>query len=72
MRFDTLLDWLFCSADTRELARLNRIWEAFNDKKLSPEQTMQALGAKTWKYHKDKVELLHGICEALKEYDVEV
>lgn len=44
--------------ETRELVTLNRIWERFNEKLNSPEETLSLVNSKRWKYHQDKVELL--------------
>lgn len=43
---------------TNELARLNRIWESFNEKKTTAEETQIALLKNRWKYHTKKARLL--------------
>ena len=50
-------------AETRELARLNRIWESFNDKTRTKEEVRQLLNQHQWKHHRDKVELLRTFLE---------
>ena len=57
-----LMDFLL-PAETRELARLNRIWESFNDKTRTKEEVRQLLNQHQWKHHRDKVELLRTFLE---------
>lgn len=51
--------WLSPMArSTRELARLNRIWQHFNENTRTIKQIEQMLAQREWRYHRDKVELL--------------
>ena len=43
---------------TRELSRLNRIWESFNNGK-EPELVRLELKNYDWKYHPEKIKLLY-------------
>ncbi len=56
-----ILAWqlYFCPMvrETNELARLNRIWEKFNNG-MVPSDINRLLDEEKWHYHKDKVELL--------------
>ena len=53
-----LIDYLILPLETRELAKLNKIWEAFNEKKLNPKETRYLLYHFSWKKQRDKVEIL--------------
>lgn len=53
-----LIDRLLLPRETWELARLNKIWEAFNEKKLTPEQTRRKLYRYSWKKQQDNVDIL--------------
>ena len=52
------LDKILLPKDTIELAELNKIWEAFNEKRLTPKQTQHELLKRAWKFHLEKVQLL--------------
>jgi hypothetical protein len=41
-----------------ELNKLNKIWEQFNDKIITPEQTQIILLKEKWKHHTQKAKLL--------------
>lgn len=53
-----LLDWLLLPRETRELARLNDIHEAFNEKRVTGEETRHMIYSHKWKYHHEKIDLL--------------
>lgn len=58
--------WLSPMArSTNELAILNRIWEKFNSKEYTSEETRLMLAKHKWKFHKDKVELLKTFTEVV-------
>ena len=46
--------WSPMMRETLELARLNKIWERFNN----GEEVVDDILSHKWKYHKDKVKLL--------------
>lgn len=50
--------WSPMARSTNEVAYLNKIWEDFNDNKVTAEETYILLKAKQWRYHEDKAELL--------------
>ena len=50
--------WSPIMRSTLELGRLNRLWEDFNDKKITSEETQMALLKNRWKYHTKKAKLL--------------
>lgn len=52
------LDYLLLPRSTIELAHLNRIWEAYNEQKLSPQQVRTKLLQRKWKHHIEKADLL--------------
>tara|TARA_R110000868_G_scaffold160448_3_gene390071 strand:+ start:2260 stop:2505 length:246 start_codon:yes stop_codon:yes gene_type:complete len=52
--------WLFFSPQarsTRELEKLNRIWERFNAGTITPEEAESAANEIEWRYHPEKVKL---------------
>jgi hypothetical protein len=53
-----VIDWLLLDRETYELARLNRIHEAFNEGKITGEQTRHLVYSFKWKHHYDKIDLL--------------
>ena len=54
---------------TRELKILNIIWSDYNITH-DIEYTRKALFMRTWKYHQDKVELLHQFMDVAEKYKV--
>lgn len=53
-----VIDWILLPRDTRELGRLNDIHEAFNDKRLTGEETRHEIYSYSWKYHHEKIDML--------------
>lgn len=53
-----IIDWLILPRETIELARLNKIHEAFNERKITGEQCRHLIYSFKWKYHHDKIDLL--------------
>ena len=53
-----LIDLLILPRSARELARLNRIHNAFNEGRLTSAQARSAIYMHKWKYHHNKVNLL--------------
>jgi hypothetical protein len=65
------LDKILLPQETIELGELNRIWEAFNDKKLTAKQTQIALLQREWKHHTEKAKLLLDFTNLIDKKDVE-
>lgn len=61
------IDKILLPRSTIELGELNQIWEAFNDKKITPEQTQIALLERGWRYHTEKAKLLLDFTNLLSE-----
>ena len=63
--------WLSPEArSTRELARLNSIWEEYNERIARNEtytDVSKALYMVQWKYHKDKADMLKDFMSKMKE-----
>ena len=53
-----ILDYILLPRETRELALLNKIHEAFNEKRISGEQARHLIYQNKWKYHHEKIDLL--------------
>lgn len=53
-----IFDYLLLDRETYELAHLNEIWGAFNDKKITPKECRRKIYSFKWKYHHDKIDLL--------------
>ena len=59
--------WSRMARDTRELARLNRIWRLFNERACTTREIRDYLDAYDWKFHQDKVELLRTFITLFEE-----
>jgi hypothetical protein len=53
-----IIDWLILPRETRELARLNKIYEALNENRATPRKTRNSIYSYRWKYHHEKIDLI--------------
>lgn len=53
-----IIDWLILPRETKELVRLNKIYDAFNEKRITPEETRHLVYSFKWKYHHKKIDML--------------